>query len=123
LRVLAVSQSGAVLLLEWDDFRALLPVGLDSESMEDLMTRSHPGQVAALLLAGSGWAELNPPGWIERWRPQVALLSAAADDFSGRPDAETLKALRGYTLLRTDRNGWIELSTDGELLWVEVERR
>ena len=28
----------------------------------------------------------------------------------------------GYTLLRTDRNGWIQLSTDGEQLWVEVER-
>jgi hypothetical protein len=39
----------------------------------------------------------------------------------GKP--ETLEAVQGYTLLRTDRNGWIELSTDGEQLWVEVERR
>jgi hypothetical protein len=30
--------------------------------------------------------------------------------------------MHGYTLLRTDRNGWIELSTDGEQMWVEVER-
>jgi hypothetical protein len=29
----------------------------------------------------------------------------------------------GYTLLRTDRNGWIQLSTDGEQLWIEVERQ
>jgi predicted membrane metal-binding protein len=29
----------------------------------------------------------------------------------------------GINSLRTDRNGWIELSTDGEQMWVEVERR
>ena len=29
----------------------------------------------------------------------------------------------GGHLLRTDRKGWIELSTDGEQLWVEVERK
>jgi len=27
-----------------------------------------------------------------------------------------------FTLLRTDRDGWIELITDGEQMWVEVER-
>jgi hypothetical protein len=34
-----------------------------------------------------------------------------------------LEALKGRTLLRTDRNRWIELSTDGEQIWVEVERK
>jgi hypothetical protein len=29
--------------------------------------------------------------------------------------------MHGYTILRTDRSGWIELSTDGEQMWVEVE--
>jgi hypothetical protein len=33
------------------------------------------------------------------------------------PSRETLE---GYTLLRTDQNGWIELSTDGEQMWVEA---
>ena len=33
-----------------------------------------------------------------------------------------LEALAGRTLLRTGRDGWIELSTDGEQLWVEVAR-
>ena len=35
---------------------------------------------------------------------------------------ETLEAVAGYTLLRTDQNGWIELSSDGQQLWVEVEK-
>lgn len=37
-------------------------------------------------------------------------------------DRYQLLVLQGYTLLRTDRNGWIELSTDGVEMWVEVEK-
>ena len=123
LRVLAVEPRGAVLLLEWGKFRALLPVGLDFDSMAALIKDHNLSPMTALLLADGGYAPLNPPEWIERWQPQVALLSVAAGDAEGRPDPETLKALEGYTLLRTDRNGWIKLSTDGERMWVEVERK
>jgi hypothetical protein len=37
--------------------------------------------------------------------------------------AAILGGLAGQNLLRTDRNGWMELTTDGEQLWVQVERR
>jgi hypothetical protein len=49
------------------------------------------------------------------------LLSVDAGDHEGLPSPETLEAIEGYSLLRTDQNGWIELSTDGEQLWVEAE--
>ena len=52
-----------------------------------------------------------------------ALLSVNAGNRRGLPDAETLQVLAGYTVLRTDRNGWIEISTDGQRMWVEVERK
>jgi hypothetical protein len=41
---------------------------------------------------------------------------AGADDPRSQPDPETLQAVEGYTLLRTDRNGWIHIETDGEKL-------
>jgi len=123
LHVLAVEPRGAVLLLEWGNFRLLLPVGMDFDSMETLIKDHTLGLVTALLLADSGYAPLNPPEWIERWQPQVVLLSVAAGDAEGRPDPQVLGALEGHTLLRTDQNGWIELTTDGERLWVEVERK
>jgi beta-lactamase superfamily II metal-dependent hydrolase len=53
----------------------------------------------------------------------VVLVSAASSGSSARPAVEVLDPLEGYTLLRTDQNGWIELATDGEKLWVEGERR
>jgi len=122
LRVLSAGRRGAVLLLEWGNFNALLPLGLDVEQLEDPQFLQGLPPVTALLLAESGYAPLNPPEWIERLQPQVVLLSVAAGDREGLPDAETLEAVEGYTLLRTDQNGWIELSTDGEQLWVEAER-
>lgn len=50
--------------------------------------------------------------WLDRRR---RILSS--------PPHETLYAVQDYSLLRTDHNGWIHLSTDSEQLWVEVERK
>ncbi len=118
LKVLAVTSRGMVLLLEWGSFRAMLPVGLDFETMEAL----DPGQVTAVLMAENGYAPLNTREWIEGLSPQVVLLSVAAGDRDGLPDPEAMQAAGGFNLLRTDRDGWIELSTDGERMWVEVEK-
>jgi beta-lactamase superfamily II metal-dependent hydrolase len=96
---------------------------LDFEAMEVLEQGKSVGRVTALLLAQSGYAPLNPPEWIAALNPQVVLLSVEAGNPDNVPSLETLAALEGYTLLRTDENGWIELTTDGEQMWVEVEER
>jgi competence protein ComEC len=123
LRVLSAGRRGAVLLLEWDRFRAVLPVGMDFESLEALQEDPSLAQVSALLLADCGYAPVNPPEWIEKLRPQVVLLSVGGGDRRGLPSPETLEAAVGYTLLRTDVNGWIEISTDGKRMWVQVEKK
>jgi competence protein ComEC len=122
LKVLMVSERGAILLLEWNRFRVLLPLGADPESQEILRMGADVGQVSVLLLADQGYAPLNAPAWISNLRPQLVLLSIAADDRNGRPDRETIDALGGYSLLRTDQHGWIQIVTDGEQMWVEVEK-
>jgi competence protein ComEC len=122
LRALSVGSRGAVLLLEWQNFRLLLPCGQDFESLETYHQGQDIGPVTALLLADSGYAPLNPPAWLAALRPQVVLLSVAVSNPLGLPSAETLQALDGYSLLRTDQHGWIELTTDGQQLWVTVEK-
>lgn len=121
LRVLAVSERGAVLLLEWENFRALLPFGLTEEIFEDLGTGQEIGNVNLLLLADNGYEPSNPPGWIAALNPQLLLLGVAPDNSQGLPDQELLSRLSGYSLLRTDKHGWIDISTDGESMWVTVE--
>ena len=122
LRVLAAGERGAVLLLDWQNFRALLPLGMSFEEMDALENGRRIGRVSALLLADSGYAPLNPPEWVANLQPQVVLLSVSLKDVTGLPNSEALQAVEGYTVLRTDRNGWIKLSTDGEQMWVEAER-
>jgi competence protein ComEC len=111
-----------VFLLEWENFRTLLPLGMNFAELESLKNGRAIGPVSALLLADHGYAPVNPPEWLANLRPQVALLSVSAGDRDGLPSAETLEALEGYTLLRTDLNGWIHLSTDGERMWVDAAR-
>ncbi len=123
LNVLTAGKRGAILLLQWSDFRAVLPLGVSAGDLESLRLGKDIGQVGVLLLADNGYAPTNPPEWISNLRPQVVLLSVAPDDRDGLPDQSTLNTLAGYTLLRTDRNGWIHISTDGVQIWVAVERK
>ncbi len=53
----------------------------------------------------------------------MAVLSVAADDPFGLPDTDVLDSLAHITLLRTDQNGWIDISTDGQGMWIEVEKK
>jgi competence protein ComEC len=122
LSVIASGSRGAILLLEWSRFRVLLPMGISEGDLESLRLGLDIGRVTMLLLADNGYAPTNPSEWITNLNPQLVLLSVAPDDRDGLPDHQTLKALDGYTLLRTDQNGWIEVRTDGQQMWVEAER-
>ena len=123
LRVLTVGPRGAVLLVEWGSFRALLPVGMSFEALDELRNGADVGPVSVLSLADSGYAASNPPEWIANVNPELVLLSVSAADENGMPDSEVLESIQDYQLLRTDQNGWIEITTDGDRMWVNVERK
>ncbi len=122
LKVLTSGARGAVLLIEYRGFRTLLPVGASFDTLTELQFGEAIGPVTLLLLADSGFAQLNTPEWITFLNPQLVVLSVAAGDINGLPDEETLEATSGLALLRTDTNGWIQITSDGQSLWVEVER-
>jgi competence protein ComEC len=56
--------------------------------------------------------------------PRVALLSAGAHNPFGHPHPEVVERyLRaGALVLRSDRDGTVELATDGRAVWVRPER-
>jgi competence protein ComEC len=123
LRVLTTGPRGAVLLIEWQSFRALLPVGMSFEALDELQEGASIGPVSVLSLADSGYAASNPPEWIVNLNPELVVLSVDAADQNGMPDREVLESVEDYALLRTDQNGWIEITTNGEQMWVNVERQ
>jgi competence protein ComEC len=123
LRVLTTGPRGAVLLIEWQSFRALLPIGMSFEALDELREGASIGPVSVLSLADSGYAASNPPEWIANLNPELVVLSVAAADQNGMPDREVLETVQDYELLRTDQNGWIEITTNGKQMWVNVERQ
>src|SRR5687767_3357300 len=123
LRVLAAGPRGAVLLIEWESFRALLPIGMSFEALDELQEGAIVGPVSVLSLADSGYAASNPPEWIANLNPELVVLSVDAADQNGMPDREVLEVVEDYALLRTDLNGWIEITTNGKQMWVNVERQ
>lgn len=122
LEVVHVSEGGAVLMLSWGGLRCLLPVGALPEDLGALEVEGALAEANILLVPGSGDAELGTPDWLEKASLNAAIISVDALNRYGLPDGETLTALDGTMVLRTDEHGWIEFSTDGERLWVQVER-
>jgi len=122
IEVQAEGPRGCVLLIEYGNFRALLPLGVGEGTYESIEYGNTIGRVDVLLLADSGYAPANPPDLVENLNPQLVVISVSAGDPDGLPAREVLDALEGYSLLRTDRSGWISVSTDGREMRVEVER-
>lgn len=122
IEVQAAGPRGSVLLVEYGNFRTLLPIGLSEGTLESLEFGNSIGKVDVLLLADAGYAPSNPPDIFENLNPQLVVLDVAAGDPNGMPSQEVLDSLDGYSLLRTDRNGWIDVSTDGIEMRVTVER-
>jgi competence protein ComEC len=122
IEVRAEGPRGSVLLIEYGNFRALFPLGVGEGTYESIEYGNTIGSVDVLLLADSGYAPSNPPDLVENLNPQLIVISVSAGDPHGLPAQEVLESLEGYSLLRTDRSGWISVSTDGREMRVEVER-
>ena len=123
LRILNTNSRGAVLLLEWNQFRALLPVGINFDALKELEYGKEIKSVSVLLIADSGYEPVNPPEWITTLNPQLIVLDVAAGDKDGLPHVGLIETIEEYTILRTDQNGWVEIFTNGEQIWVEVEKK
>ncbi len=78
--------------------------------------------LTVLLLADHGYAPSNPLEWIRALQSCLILLGVASDDRKGLPSSEAEDFLKSYLHLRTTVNGWVDISTDGERMWVEVDK-
>jgi competence protein ComEC len=110
---------GGIFIIEWNRFRILIPIHIDDVSwLESLLSFSHPGAFSAILLAGHGELQLNPPSLVKRLHPALILINSDTDD----PEKTSAFDIGDSTIMTTDQNGWVHLTTDGEQIWVEAER-
>lgn len=64
----------------------------------------------------------SEPAFVARVAPRLAIVSVGAHNPFGHPHPEVLEryARAGALLLRTDRDGTIEVATDGRRVWVRA---
>jgi len=123
LSVVNVNTRGSVLLVEWNTFRVLLPIGMNFNALEELSMGEEIGPVNLLLIADSGYAPVNPPEWVSNLAPDILILSVEAGDKDGLPQEEIKAMLEDYPSLRTDYNGWIHVATDGQQVWFDIQKQ
>jgi competence protein ComEC len=74
----------------------------------------------ALKVAHHGSRSSSTPGFLARAAPRVAIVSVGNHSRFGHPHPEVVARYQGagVSLLRTDRDGAITLSTDGKHVWI-----
>jgi len=79
-----------------------------------------------LKIAHHGSDTSTTPEFLAVVNPQIAVISVGADNRFGHPTPEVMERLEdrigSEKIYRTDKQGTIEFTTDGERLWVKVEK-
>ncbi len=121
----AINNVSIVLLGEVGRERFLLAGDIEEEIDPILVGRGLP-RVDLLKIAHHGSRTSSTGPFLDAVRPRVAIASAGAGNPYGHPTKATLDrvAARGAQVLRTDRNGSVEVTLDGATeLDVRPERR
>jgi competence protein ComEC len=102
----------------------LLPGDIEAPVERNLVWSHAPLAATVLKSPHHGSKTSSSEAFLEAVNPQVVVISVGADNQFGHPSPEVLDryAERGSSIFRTDEHGTIEFSTDGQRLWVEMER-
>jgi competence protein ComEC len=117
-----INNASIVALLEHGGFRALLTGDAEGPVETLLLERGALGPVDVLKVGHHGSDSSTSPALLAALRPRLALISAGAGNEYGHPHRVTLEKLAtipGLTILRTDRDGTVELVVEGAVIGVE----
>ncbi len=111
----------AVIKLTYNDVSFLF-TGDAEELSESEMTADVSADV--LKVGHHGSSTSTSKDFLRRVSPKYAVISAGKDNSYGHPHKETLKKLAaaGVTVYRTDQDGTVIMTTDGENIDIKTER-
>lgn len=116
------NENGLVLKLEYGSFSTLFTADIGAPSEAALLEQHSPLNATLLKVGHHGSKFSSSTPFIEAVNPQVAVIQVGQDNEYGHPHAATLQRLKGRPILRTDIQGAIEVTSDGNQMWLEVER-
>jgi len=117
-----LNNNSVVLRLTWGGVSFLLPGDLEKAGEEALLDEGEDLRSTVLKVAHHGSAYATGDPLLAAVHPAVAVISVGENNWYGQPSPQVLERLEDSLVYRTDLNGRIKLSTDGERLWVETDR-
>jgi competence protein ComEC len=111
-----------VLLLEYGRFRALFTG--DAGMPVEARLRGRIGKVDVLKAGHHGSRTATGDGWLAELDPTAVVVSVGVNRY-GHPSPDALRriAASGAELWRTDRDGTVEVRTDGSTVWMRGDGR
>jgi competence protein ComEC len=119
------NNNSIVLRLTWEEAQFLLTGDIEAEAEHLLLGSGLPLSASVLKVAHHGSGGSSGAKFLAAVDPVYAVISVGADNRFGHPNEAVLERLAGLgdvTVLRTDQEGTIEFTTDGQQLWVRTER-
>jgi competence protein ComEC len=113
-----------VLHLQFGQVSFLFTGDIEAVTEERLIRAKLPLSATVLKSPHHGSKTSSTEAFLETVNPHLVVISAGQDNKFGHPSPEVLEryAEHGLTVLRTDQQGTVELTTDGQRLWVETAR-
>lgn len=111
----SVNEQSLVFRLSYGDFSMIFCADAGFGAEQRMLAGRHDLKSTVLKVGHHGSRYSTSEKFLERVRPRLALISAGAGNRFGLPSARTVDLLRlkGVPLYRTDRDGSIEVVTDG----------
>jgi competence protein ComEC len=118
----AKNNDSLVLRLRFGDRTLLLPGDAEKQVEREILSENSSEEMHSdvLKVGHHGSKNSTTPEFLAAVQPLVGIISAGEDNPYGHPSAELLERLEsaGVRILRTDRNGAVQVVTDGRGLEV-----
>jgi competence protein ComEC len=119
-----LNQNSVVLKVTYNKVSFLLVGDAGIEAENSLLSSGYNMQSTVLKVGHHGSSSSSSPAFLNEVRPEIAIIEVGAGNEYGHPTKKTLSALQntGSKVYRTDLDGNIVVTTDGQSYSVSTEK-
>jgi competence protein ComEC len=120
-----LNENSIVLKVTYNKVSFLLAGDAGIEAEDSLLSSGYDLKSDILKVGHHGSSSASSPAFLSKVRPEVAVIEVGAANDYGHPTQKTLSALEntGTKVYRTDTNGNVEITTDGQSYSVSAEKQ
>jgi beta-lactamase superfamily II metal-dependent hydrolase len=120
-----LNQNSVVLKVTYNKVSFLLMADAGFEAEDSIMAAGYDLKSTVLKIGHHGSSSSTSPAFLSKVRPEVEVIEVGAGNDYGHPTQKTLSALQSTSsqVYRTDTNGNIVVTTDGQTYSVTTEKQ